>query len=588
MPNLLDESEFKAEWSRLEQDFNSTKSTIENNRKIRKNKVDVIAMRRRGLLNPSQTYVGVRVIDENIQRDVPTYLAFLKQARRMGIFTPLDNPNIQVEPLEMAVTSNLRYNGWETDYIRYIDGALLHGWDIVEVVFDPNRPGHVSVNHVGADNLLFSRQYENIEQSPMVARAYSISAVDLDNYVRNKTFDVPTAVENLKKHIDSINANGKSSDNLAQPTQVYRVLFKHDGIVYETWYSNDVNERLSTSRPFFNGRYERLTTQTLQPGTLQVVPQETFVPTKESQYPYVMFFTSLTEEKRIAEQVGHGERSYYLQDAMCVLQSAGVNGAIQASNVMWSPDGEDFATAGKAALQDLKIKNGAVWNRPMRAFSAPYPDPMLFRALDALDTRNAVSTNKQAFAVNNRQDSRKTAKEIQSAESQQSQISSVQVLFLSIPVREIVRRSYEIMRSEWLRGELTPPFDKALLEQRYEIQSAGDQDYIQRQELIAAMQQDWPVMQATPAAQIFLTEYLQLRYPQLAPKLIASLSQTNDNQLIAGLATTLREAVTDEHGQLKPEFAGLSQQLGLLAQQVQQRLAAGGMAATPGNAGVPQ
>ena len=519
--NLLDPTEFSTEWQKLKRDFDEARATIENNRKVRKNKVDVIALRKKGTLNAAQTYVGVRVIDENIQRDVPTYLAFIKQSRRLGLFTPIGVAGIQVEPLEMAITDNMRYSGWEVDYIRLTDGGLLHGWDIVEVVYDAAKPGHVAVNHIGADNLMFSRQYENIDQSPMVARAFTISPVDLEAYVRSGTFDNPPAVDKLRQLIQNSNTPGNGNSANVSPFKVYRALFKHEGIVNETWYSDDINEALSKPRPFFNGRYSQIQTP-IQTGGMSVDTQPSWQPATETSYPYVMFFTSINEEKKIAEQVGHADKSYYLQDAMCVLQSAGVNGAIQASNVMWSPEGSDYTTSGKPAVYDMPLKNGAVWNKPMRGFSAPYPDPMLFRALDALDTRNATANNKLAFAVNNRQDSRKTAKEITSAEQQTSQISSVQVLYLSIPMREIIKRAYEIMKIAWLRGEIRATFDLGLLQHQYEIQSAGDIDFIQRQETIQAMQQDWPIVGTTPAASVFLNESLQMRSPSLAPQLIAA------------------------------------------------------------------
>lgn len=584
--NLLDKLVFDAEFTRLHTEHSTRMAVIEENRTLRKNLVDVEAMRSAGELQPGETFVGVRVIDQNISREVPTYLQFIKGARRMGIFQPIKQAQLPVEQLEVAITTVLQYPDWELDYIRWIDGGLLHGYDFVEIVYDTTKPGHVAVNHIGADNLLCSLQGESLEQSPIVGRGYSVSVVDLDAYVAAETFTNAEAVNNLRAYVEQ----QQGSTQTAFCT-VYKCLFKVGGVVHSVWYSRDVNAQLSEPIPYMNGTTRVETTQVLVPDTMESVPQTQVVDVPETEYPFVMFSPSITEEKKISAQYGHAVKSEYVQDSISGLTSAGINGCRAASLTQWAPaEGGAYQAGGVAKQVDTEMKQGKIWDRPMKPWTAPWPDPTLFRALDHLDTGNSAANNQISWAVNNRQDSRKTATEIQSANQTSSQISSVQMLYLSIPLRKVVTKAYTIIKGCVQKGRLDFGIPAELFAADYIIKSAGDIDYVQRQERVASMQQDWPIVANTGAAQVFLSDYLRERYPATAQRYIEAMAQPNDTGLIQGLAAMLQQAVTDENGQLRPEWLSQQAALGQLAQAVQQRVAGnmGSVGAPGGNANGPQ
>lgn len=580
--NLQDPTQFQSEFNRLVTSHEQYSVRIARNRELRRHLIDIDAMRAKGDLQPGQTFVAVRTIDTNVSREVPTYLQYIKGSRRMAIFEPVDQPGQSATPLEIAVTNVLQYPGWEIDYIRWIDGGLLHGCDYVEVVYDKTKPGRVAVNHVGSDSLLYSRDAESIEQSPIVARAYSISSVDLSKYVASGQFNNPSAVEKLKAYVET----QQSATISAQLVQVYKCFYKLDGIVHVVWYSKDVQEHLSTPVPFMNGKCVRQTTMVVPPGTMTQIPQTTYVDIPEDSYPYVPFSPSITEEKKISQQLGHAEKAESTQNAQSVLTTAGINGCFAASMTQWSPAEDKYPASGAAKQVDTQIRPGRVWDRAMRPWAAPYPDPTLFKALDHLDTGNAAANNQIAWAVNNRQDSRKTATEVQSANQASSQINSVQVLFLSIPMRLIVSRAYDIIKSQFQKGELKLSIQPELFEIEYVIKSAGDIDYVQRQERIMSMQQDMQLVMNTGAAQAFLADYLRERYPSTAERYIQAMQQPNDVNLISALAGMLQQAVTDESGNLRPEWQPHAQQLQQLNVQVQSRM--GNMGQQGGNAAPTQ
>jgi hypothetical protein len=315
---------------------------------------------------------------------------------------------------------------------------------------------------------------------------------------------------------------------------------------------------------------------------MQMTEQVSYTDIPESEYHYIPFSPSITEEKKIAQQLGHAQKAEALQNAQSVLTTAGVNGCYAASIIQWSPrEDKNYAASGAAKQLDTEIAPGKIWDRPMVPWAAPYPDATLFKALDHLDTGNASANNQIAWAVNNRQDSRKTATEVQSANLASSQINSVQVLFLSIPVRLIGSRAYEIIKSQCLKGALNLGLDPSVFEVEYVIKSAGDIDYVQKQERIMSMQQDMPLVMNTGAAQAFMSDYLRERYPATAERYIQAMAQPNDGNLINALSTLLNQAVTDDTGNLRPEWQPHAQQLQQLAVQVQGRM--GGMAAQGGN-----
>lgn len=580
--NLQDPTQFQAEFNRLLTSHEQYADRVDTNRKLRRHLVDVDAMKRSGELQLGQTYVAIRTIDTNVSREVPTYLQYIKGSRRMAILEPVSAPGQSATQLELALTNVLQYPAWEIDYIRWIDGGLLHGVDYVEVVHDKTKPGHVAVNHVGSDSLLYSRDAESIEQSPIVARAYAISSVDLAAYVTSGTFNNPDAVQKLKAFVDT----QASATSASQLVTVYKCFYKQQGIVFTCWYSRDVAEHLSAPMPFMNGKCIQQVSQVVMPGTMQMTQQVSYVDVPETNYPYVAFSPSITEEKKISRQLGHAEKSEYIQEAQSVLTTAGVNGCFAASMIQWAPKEDKYTTSGAAKQQDTEIKPGKVWDRPMVPWSAPYPDPTLFKALDHLDTGNASANNQIAWAVNNRQDSRKTATEVQSANQASSQINSVQVLFLSIPMRIIVMRAYEIIKSQTLKGELNLGLDPALFQVEYVIKSAGDIDYVQRQERIMSMQQDMQLVMNTGAAQAFMSDYLRERYPATAERYIQAMQNPNDVNLIAALGQLLQQAVTDDTGNLRPEWQPHAQQLQQLNVQVQSRM--GGMGGAAGNQAAPQ
>lgn len=598
----LDRQKLQELFQRTVSDFNRQQQAVNENRKIRRNQVNVKQLREAKLLQPDETYVAVRVIDENIMRDMPTYLAYVKQSTRMAIFRRADGAiDTRLAALEDWFTGLLQYSdpAWEQDYIKWIDGSLCHGKDFVEVVYDITKPGHVAINHVGIDRLVYDLSYDDIQQSPLVARGYRLGPIELMRYRDAGLFNA-AATDALLAQIRNTRS-GTLADEYVLPT-AYKVYTKVNGEVYFFWYSSTINEFLTEPRPFFNGIH-RLRTETVLSDITFVPEQQTTVETVTEQvYPFVPLSRKITEDNNQFAVAGHAHDSYYLQEAATAMVSSLVNGSINASKTMWAPDDSTGLEGSSTKQINFEIHRNAIWSRPMKSFSPPYPDPMLINALQYLQTQNGVATNQTAFAVSNRKDSRKTATELSMAQQQTSQVNSVQVLHLSIAIRAVAMRAWAIVRSEVQVNNivLPPQIARDLFDAEYILSSAGDVDYVQRMELISNMQQDWPILSQTAVGPMLLQDYIKARYPESAARYVAALEQqkaqqdqtAKDTALIQGMAAVLQELATDEHGQPTPEAAASGDALRALQQQIQARLAQpagmGGMAAQPGNGGGAQ
>ena len=134
-------------------------------------------------------------------------------------------------------------------------------------------------------------------------------------------------------------------------------------------------------------------------------------------------------------------------------------------------------------------------DRPVNFFSSDAPDPLLLNSLQWFGVRNADENGQTNFAVNNRQDSRKTATEIQAATQQAGLLSGVQVTVYSTWICAFYRRVWEIVQNMAMMDKvalLAGPYgdnDKEIIGETYFVRAAGDIDVTQRAEQIQRMQQ---------------------------------------------------------------------------------------------------
>lgn len=569
--NLLDLNTANGLFSQYISSHGDVEATTVTNRRLRSNKADVEQMRSAGLLQENQTFIGVRLINQNINQALPPLLSYLKQSPRMATFVPGDNSY-----LDQEFTRVLQYPGWEIPYIEVLDGAELNGIGYMMVKADNTKLGGVSMETIPFNEIIYDRRLKSLQDSPAILIKHVITAVSFYHWDSFENFDKNSdAYKAIAKRLLSEEVNVIGDDLV-----IYETFVKVNGFVYRGWYYKDSRQWLKQPLPFSNGIEESVPEINIDPMAMTSEPTYVNKPVHLTYYPIAVKRSEIKENRKHDEAEGRAVEDYHKQEAATTLMTSAVNGCTQAANTMWSPDGANLDGVAPAQLQ-YKIKNNAIWKTPMRAFTAPWPDPMIFKGIEAVTQQNAMENNQVAWAVNNRKDSRKTAKEIEAAQQQQGMLTGTSALVFSIFLRDVLTMTWPIVQSEAKKGsikfliEVSDPAEKeAILSKQYEVKPAGDIDFVEKQQRITNIQQDLPMFQGTPIGQEMMKEYVRLRYPEKYDQWSKILSQGNDSQLIQGLGQALQAVVTDEAtGQLKPEFAAEAQSFQQLQQAVEQRLA---------------
>jgi hypothetical protein len=578
--NLLDLNTANGLFSQYISTHGTVEATIVTNRRLRSNKADVEQMRSAGLLQENQTFIGIRLIHQNINQSLPPLLSYLKQSPRMATFVPGDNAY-----LDQEFTRVLQYPGWEVPYMELLDGSELNGLGYMMVKHDATKLGAVAMETIPIGEILYDRRLKSLQDSPAVLIKHVITSVSFYHWDSFENFDKES--DGYKAITAKLTSN--EINNIGDDLVIYETFVKVNGFVYRGWYYKDGKQWLKQPLPFSNGIEETVPEINIDPTAMTTEPTYVSKPVHLTYYPIAVKRIAITENRKHDEVEGRAVDDYHKQEAATTLMTAAVNGSTQAANTMWAPDGANLDGVAPAQLQ-FKIKNNAIWKTPMRAFTSPWPDPMIFKGIESVIQQNAMETNQVAWAVNNRKDSRKTATEIEAAQQQQGMLTGTSALVFSIFLRDVLTMTWPIVQSAAKKGtikfliEVSDPVEKeAILSKQYEVKPAGDIDFVEKQQRIANIQQDLPLFQGQPIGQEMLKEYIRLRYPEKYDAWSKVLAQGNDAQLIQGLAQALQATVTDEAtGQLKPEFQPEAQSLQQLQQAVEQRLAQSPNAAQQG------
>lgn len=583
MKSLLEYKNAEIRITKLLSDWDQIDARVKRNRNLRKaslGKEAVERLRARKVLDPDETYIPVRTIAANVSREKPPYFQIILRQRRFLIFkTPLD---IRPEPLENAFTRLMRHEGWDKPYRQHVDAFLSHGWAAMEVEFDPSKPSNVDVSYIATDDLVFPLDTIDIQNCELLARKLRITTSFLKMWVDKHGFSQTQVNQIITNNKDNTEQN-EIMDTLED---IYKVFFRHtDGFIYVGWFSKKANGWLKDPEKLWLGMADVQTIDNLSTdelGNTVNQPSEKITKLYERSYPIYPFLYEENEESCIISHEGRIQKDENKQDATSALMSAMVNGTTRATRMVGS-----FKNRGDsygAPKQSARITHGAIMNEPIDFQHLPAPDANAIRqTVEMLDQQNANETNQIAFMVKNRQDSRKTAREIQSADQEDSQISTVAVASYVGYWHKIMKAVWRIVLNRAQRDLviIVPLQDEHgnivgnrqdILQAPWETESAADHDIIQREEKLAKRRQDWPVISQTPVAMKFLEDYIEESYPDQAKEYIQALREGDQKkQIIETLVQLLQKTLTPEEIQtLPPERQQQLQQLGEQVAQVLQ------------------
>ena len=568
----------------------------------RKLDVDIDSLRIGSAQNPAQlnsdeTLIPVRVIDENIRQENGTIATYLTQSERLAIFDNDEVPQEKREILEMSFTKKMTYSGFLRALFKCWDGGALHGWDAVEILYTTSKPANCSVEHIGHDMLIFSRDSKDIQGQEFLLRALDVTKVKLQEFEKKHGFD-PAVIQSVIADIDAKNADTPKN------VRIYKYFTKVEGVVYVGWCSLRGSEENGTQisdwlkKPELLDMGRRVQQEVVVEETSEMpsidpttgasisipvarpVKKMQWVQPPEFQYPIRVYTYSETEEQCITDQKGRAFLDNPSQEAQTALYSLVINGSVRASNVYASLD-QPSPTSNQVKRLDTTLEHGCVYDSKINFFHTDYPDPNLLRAADSLNNRKAQERGQTASAVINRDDSRKTAEELKQARGEQAQMGLVPIMNFSGFLRETLSVCWYVVQSQAEQGyvilvpmevttvglggipQMQVVNDPAVISATYDVKPAGDTDVLRREEEVQRMFMMLPILQPTPVYPAFLMDLISMMLPKKASKYNKIIQQglVDQAQQIAALSEMLKVAVTNPDGSIKPEFQQYAPQL---------------------------
>ena len=499
----------KLKIDRLIVDFTTQVSKTKSNRDTRFKDLDIETLKKNKTLPQDAFMIPLRVIDSNIRREQPSFVNYLKNSRRLVIFKSITNPYFVTTAIEDEFTRIMTYSGWDIPHFKVVDGAQTHGFDSVEVLYDATKPGHVAVEHIGNDRLLFPRDTISIQSCSIIARHYSVTAKQLKTFVSQFNFNA----DQVKTLISTTDVKDKGAC-----IEVYKCMWKSslDGQVYVGWYSNKAADWLKLPEKLYLGISEEQegapTTDPITGALIPGVPVMTIVPIDF--YPIYILPYYETEQTRVIDHHGRVFLDKHKQEALTANISQFLNGCQRASRPIPSAKTE---VRNKNELQSIELGQDKICEIPLDWYAPAYPEAVMLQLQQYLDTYNSQEAGQINYAAQNRKDSKKTATEISAAKEESNLLSSVQVSLYSNFIREVYSLGWRIAQSEAIQGKITFLFDPVTggnnieaINQKFDTRAAGDVDVIKRGELIQQYKEFWPIIQTTPAAIPFLSRLVRL------------------------------------------------------------------------------
>lgn len=535
-------------------------------------------------------FIPIRTVDTNVRSEIPPYINYFQQSARVIVLSSNDGVT-SLADIEDHFTSAYRYLDWQVPHHNIVDGAIKHGWAWFECGFDANKPGGFYFDYVPHEELSFPVDLRNHQASKILIRDRWVAPHVLRSFVTRFGWNsaiVEKAIENAKTSVEGLSTTQEPSVVCIQ-----KVFLKHpkDGLVYVAYMAKNCDAYLSPPAKLFVGRVTKnepvlppeiaglLDMSALETGQTQQMAKLTqpqIVKDFETSFPLFRLDYLTTEEPRILDRVGRVFLDEPSQEASTALASAYMTSLLKSTKRFVSlkennPDGGSL-TAKRVQLGEDEILDAAVtWTFP------PAPDPSTLQALQWFDVKTAAQGGQLAAAVNNRKDSRKTAKEVQSAERQEAKLNTVQLTMLSTWHRLVLNLCFAIYASRVRAGLIEVPYAVEKLNLVKDIQPAGDIDVVKREEALQTMSAIWPEVKNLPIAGEFFAEMLELSLPGLRGNKYAALLRTGVQDIQRGALTStaqlLMSVVNDPAtGVLRPEFAGLAPQLAQVQQQIQQAM----------------
>lgn len=531
-------------------------------RELRENKKSVYEERQKKTILEDETIIPDRTINSNIRRSKVSYTNYITQSKRLLIITDTQSPQISIEPLEMWFTRGMRYPDWKDPWFELVDAVHVHGGAAMEVVYDPSKPLNCTLEFIPRDALIYPLKTRNLQNCPRILRCYEITPIQLEQFIEDYNFDQKVAKDLFDKF-------HKDSDYV----KIYRVLMKVKGVVFNAWWSKDVNTDwlrapmqhdvgLIDFNPAIIQSPVALPEQSLmgQPMGQPMGPMNPSIPLYLSPeweqarmslykplplkaYPIFWYPFQKVENQNILEVQGRASMDLHVQEAMTHLLTNTVNATTRASN--FYPCAESQPGDDPKLIELGPLKPGVVMSRQLTFNQLPWPNNIILSVMQALKVGKADESGQTDYAATARKDANKTAKELELATEQANTVITSDMDVFSSPFLSTLALCFNIACHQSIFNLCKRPNRPDLLVGDYNLQPAGDIEVVKRAEDKANAKEFFNIVQGTPTAEKILVFLIQRFFPDQADEWIETLKTPDLRPLVIQLVSILEQAPLD-------------------------------------------
>ena len=524
-------------------------------RRLRYPEIEIESEKEQGKLAPDEIYIPRHIIDTNIRKEQAPYIQYVTQSPRAIILQDVQNPTNLVAELEHDATQKLRFNRWQRSMYSLIDGMQQNGYGVMELTQDLKQQGEIAHETVQMGDFGYMQDTQDIQESEIVMRAHYFTKTRLNELISDEAYgfsaeEVASVTSKEPKNSSTPATTVETTD--PKDRSLYRVMkcmFRVKGVVQVAWCENSrCKDWLRKPKSLSLGRRRLLTQQEIQvkvQGLMATIPPDTMPSTEiqqsiqkymnpaippsmedtEKQYPFFIAPYLISENDTISEHKGRAWLDQNAQESASSLLSSFLTAHRRASGLYFSKEVQD-PNDDVLLQKNVYFKTGCLINSNVKQFQLQAPEASMVGAINQIETTNQSETSQVAFAVNNRQDSRKTATETNAAVGQQATLSTVQVVLFATFLKDLYGTAFTIIQSRIVSGLITvSPELLQMYKGTYVVKPSGDTDVIERQQMVQQMMQAWPVMQNTPANVAFLSDLLSRMFPETSQKYIAIFQQ---------------------------------------------------------------
>ncbi len=488
------------------------------------NKVD----REEAALADNEIGVLPQVVAANIKAQHPEMLQFLTEPANVVWLTTQYGD--RALPLEQWFNKMVRTANWEVPFLCAADAAAEHGVGWLYVEHTKEHQSGFKVKFVQNRHFALPKGCEDIQRAAMLGYAVKLSVADLRTHAQALGF----------------RAEWENEFDLTPQTELHE---------YRTAWHMYYRDQSNTVMCFWFSGKKVMT----EPKPLQFFISADGATVPYTQYPFVPCQYETTSELEYDKMQGRSALDAPEQIAIQALQTAGVNGALNAARSI--PFSEDKTNLDFE--QKLTLKPGVLANKRIEFMQPNFPPMHVFNASAMLRNQNAQSAGHTDIAMAG-QSYRKSAKEIQLAANISQGQSMLLTSSLSRAVVEVYTMVFEGIKQHYSSGwrnmtllnALEPEVAKAL-PHTYILSAAGREEYLKREALLASIEQSFGLISANPVlAQLLQEEYLTVRFPHLATKVTQAL---NNTPIIEALIETIR-ALADGNPDRRNELLSFADQ----------------------------